>query len=110
LLTIVDVTTFAGYCLAFQRWREAEAAVSEARSKGGLPRAIQQGLEGMARARMRLMKSLAAEFGFTPASRSRVSAVPPEAADPFADFTALTVVKGGRGPVGGALDLSGGDE
>jgi P27 family predicted phage terminase small subunit len=112
LLTVVDVAAFEGYCQSYQRWRDAERAVSEARSKGGigLARAIQQGLEGMARARLRLVKSLAAEFGFTPASRSRVSAVPVEAADPFAEFTGLTMVKGGRGAVGGASDLSGGDE
>jgi P27 family predicted phage terminase small subunit len=96
LLTVVDVPAFAGYCQAYRRWREAEAAVSSAVKAGGLGLAVSQGLEGMARERLRLMKTLAAEFGFTPASRSRVTAAPPQEKDPFEDFSGLKVVPGGR--------------
>lgn len=96
LLTVVDVPAFAGYCQSYRRWREAEAAVSAAITAGALGMAVSQGLEGMARERLRLMKTLAAEFGFTPASRSRVTAAPPPEADPFEDFAGLKVVSGGR--------------
>jgi P27 family predicted phage terminase small subunit len=96
LLTVVDLPAFAGYCQSFKRWREAERAVSIAILAGGLGIAVSQGLEGMARERLRLMKTLAAEFGFTPASRSKVSAKPQEEKDPFEDFAGLQVVNGGR--------------
>ena len=96
LLTVVDLRAFAGYCQSYRRWREAERAVSAMIAAGGLTMAISQGLEGMARERLRLMMRLAAEFGFTPASRSRVTAVPPKEEDPFEDFGGLKVVDGGR--------------
>ena len=96
LLSVVDVPAFAAYCQAYQRWREAEHAVSVAIAAGGLSVAVSQGLEGMARERCRLMMRAAAEFGFTPASRSRVTATPPKEKDPFEDFAGLQVVDGGK--------------
>ena len=97
LLTVVDISALAGYCVAYQRWREAERAVKAATGAGGLALAISQGIEGMARARLKLMKLLAAEFGFTPSSRSRVTVAPPVAVDPFAQFDGLKGIDGGRG-------------
>jgi P27 family predicted phage terminase small subunit len=97
LLTVVDIPALAGYCVAYQRWREAERAVKATVAAGGLALAISQGIEGMARARLKLMKLLAAEFGFTPSSRSRVSVKAPEAEDPFAQFGGLQGIDGGRG-------------
>lgn len=96
LLTVVDLPAFAGYCQSYRRWREAERVVTDTIKAGGMAMAVSQGLEGMARERLRLMKALAAEFGFTPASRSRVTAVPPKEEDPFEDFAGLKVVDGGR--------------
>lgn len=98
LLTVVDVPALAGYCQAYQRWREAEAAVQTHLAAGlaGLGTAIQSGLEGMARDRLRLMTTMAKEFGFTPASRSRVSAAPSKEEDPFEGFDGLKVVDGGK--------------
>lgn len=95
LLTIVDVPALAGYCVAYQRWREAELAVKKC-GTDGLAVAITQGLEGMARDRLRLMKAMAAEFGFTPASRSKVTTLPPQAEDPFEDFAGLKAIDGGK--------------
>jgi len=96
LLTVVDIPALAGYCQAYQRWREAERQVKVVTTAGGLQMAISQGIEGMARDRLRLMKTLAAEFGFTPASRSRVAAMPPEVVDPFEEFAGLKGIDGGR--------------
>jgi P27 family predicted phage terminase small subunit len=97
LLSVVDIPAFAGYCVAYQRWREAEQAVrAMAAGPGGLALAIGQGLEGMARDRLRLMKTLAEQFGFTPASRTRVKSTPPEPEDPFAEFDGLKGIDGGK--------------
>jgi len=96
LLTVVDLMAFEGICQSYRRWREAERSVTATAAAGGLPMAVSQGLEGMARERFRLFLKSAAEFGFTPASRSRVTATPPKPEDPFEDFAGLKGIDGGK--------------
>jgi P27 family predicted phage terminase small subunit len=82
LLTIVDVAPLAGYCCAYARWREAEEALARMRDKdpvmSGLMiksrtgEAASNPLVNIARKAMLDMVRISAEFGFTPAARSRI--------------------------------------
>lgn len=95
LLTIVDVAALAGYCQAFARWRQAKDAVDEEKS---VDVAIARGLVKMEKEALAQMKALAGEFGFTPASRSRVAGAgkPPEEKDPFEEWAKGKVIQGGK--------------
>jgi P27 family predicted phage terminase small subunit len=83
LLTELDVMSLASYCMSYQHWREAEellaqlAAVDE-KARGLLVR----GSKGQARSNPLFeisrqaandMIRAAAEFGFSPAARSRIA-------------------------------------
>lgn len=82
LLTDVDLAVLAAYCHAFARWRQAETAIAEMgkadmltgslmiRTAKGNP--IQNPLVGTANKAMEAMVRYAAEFGMTPAARSRI--------------------------------------
>ena len=86
VLTIVDGATFAAYCMAYSRWRQAEEALAkEARTDDKTKAAgtvikttsgnlIQNPLVGVANAARRDMMRFAAEFGLTPSSRSNIEA------------------------------------
>jgi P27 family predicted phage terminase small subunit len=84
LLSPLDVMPLAAYCTAYQHWREAEEALAQLaerdpatrglliRSTTGEPR-----LNPLLRAAATCaadMVRFAAEFGFSPAARSRISA------------------------------------
>lgn len=75
LLTVVDGTALAGYCQAYARWREAEAALSE----HGLTFATDKGYVcvrpevAIAQRSLQLVKGFCAEFGLTPSSRGRMT-------------------------------------
>lgn len=84
LLTVIDLPAFAAYCVAFARWQTAEQALADMAkrdpttsalmirtSKGTL---IQNPLVGTARRAAIDMVRYAAEFGMTPAARSRIQA------------------------------------
>jgi P27 family predicted phage terminase small subunit len=83
LLTVVDVHSLALYCQAYSRWRTAEetlAAVAARdpamngliiKTKTGAP--MQNPLVLIAQRAGRDMMRFAAEFGFTPSARSRIS-------------------------------------
>lgn len=85
LLTKVDRSALAGYCQAYSRWREAERILDdegltmEYETKAG--DVIYQARPEVAIAQQsaKLMKSFLAEFGLTPASRTRINAPPPAA-------------------------------
>ena len=84
LLTIVDIAPLAGYCVAYAHWREAEEALERMRSKdpimsgliikvtGGAP--ATNPLVNIARKSLSDMLRFSAEFGFTPAARTRIDA------------------------------------
>lgn len=87
LLTTVDRDALAAYCVAFARWRDAEAQVAKkgpvvvtnkqldadgTQIGGGNP--IQNPYLAVANKALEQMSKLAAEFGMTPSSRSRVKA------------------------------------
>jgi P27 family predicted phage terminase small subunit len=83
LLTPLDVATLGAYCVAFQHWREAEEllaqlAAVDAKAHGllikgskGQPRS--NPLFQIAREAAADMVRTAAEFGFSPAARSRIA-------------------------------------
>ena len=83
LLTVLDVPMFAVYCSAYAQWRAAEEQLAEAAAadpeNDGLVierdgRLIANPATGIARRSAELMLRVAAEFGMTPAARSRINA------------------------------------
>jgi P27 family predicted phage terminase small subunit len=100
LLTLVDVAPLAAYCCAYARWREAEEALERMRTKDPVMfglilktragDATQNPLVAIARKARLDMLRIAAEFGFTPAARSRIDAGPNGDATPnkFGDMLA----------------------
>ena len=76
ILTIADLTAFAGYCQAYARWREAEEFITQHGSIFKTPSGyIQQVPQvSIAQQNMRLMQSFGTEFGLTPATRARIIA------------------------------------
>lgn len=79
LLTIVDRAALEGYCQAYSRWRMAEAVIQKQGLCFKTPKGyVQQRPEvSIAQQYLHKMHSLAAEFGFTPASRTRVQGKKP---------------------------------
>lgn len=80
LVTAIDTTALAAYCKCYSRWRKAEEAldregVEMKAGKGGYRQ--QQPKVAIAQRYLVQMQSLAAEFGFTPASRTRLRVPPP---------------------------------
>jgi len=92
LLTSIDMAALAAYCQTFSRWAAAEENIAKfgavIRSpKSGFP--IANPYVGVANTALTLMRQFAAEFGLTPASRSRLSIDPGQKpADPFSAFMA----------------------
>jgi len=87
LMTDLDVAALAAYCVAYGRWGEAEEALRThgvlIKSPSGHP--MQSPYLAVANRAMEQMRSLLSEFGMSPASRSRVDAVPlPDASSAFA--------------------------
>jgi P27 family predicted phage terminase small subunit len=76
LLTNLDRAALAAYCGAYGMWAEATEAIqkfgSMVKSPTGFP--IQSPYVSIANRQAEIMMRIASEFGFTPASRSRISA------------------------------------
>jgi P27 family predicted phage terminase small subunit len=76
LLTNLDRAALAAYCGAYALWAEATEAIqrfgSMVKSPSGFP--VQSPYVSIANRQAEIMMRIAAEFGFTPASRSRISA------------------------------------
>jgi P27 family predicted phage terminase small subunit len=76
LLTELDRTALASYCFAYSLWVEATEAIQKygamVKSPRGYP--IQSPYVSIANRQTEIMMRIASEFGFTPASRSRISA------------------------------------
>lgn len=76
ILTEIDMAAFAGYCQAYARWKEAEEFVTQhgmiVKTPSGYWQQVPQ--VSIAQTYLKTMNRLAAEFGLTPASRSRIIA------------------------------------
>jgi len=74
----VDKDALAAYCTAFSRWRESDEVVQnecmtyEITDKQGNQVIRRRPETAIAVEQLKLMKSLMAEFGLTPSSRSRI--------------------------------------
>ena len=83
LLTKVDIPALEAYCVAYGRWVEAEKKVKElgvvVKTTNGNP--IQNPYLSAANKAMKQMRQWMSEFGLTPASRTRVTAVEAEEPD-----------------------------
>ena len=76
LLTEYDMATFASYCQAYARWKEAEEFISQhgtiVKTKTGYWQQVPQ--VSIAQTYLKIMNRFAEQFGLTPASRSRIIA------------------------------------
>jgi P27 family predicted phage terminase small subunit len=88
LLTSIDRAAFAGYCVVWARWAEAEEALKKTgpvvRSPSGYP--MLSPYYTVANQSLSQMRSYLVEFGMTPSSRSRTSVRNMEQADPLEEF------------------------
>ncbi|MFZ4773946.1 MAG: phage terminase small subunit P27 family [Terrimicrobiaceae bacterium] len=88
LLTSLDRAALAGYCAAYGRWVEAEKAIR----KDGLTMVTPNGFlvqtpyVGIANKSVEQMCKFAAQFGMTPASRSKIKIGSAPEEDPFETF------------------------
>ena len=75
ILTVLDRAALAAYCNAYGLWAAAIEAIQKygtmVKSPSGYP--IQSPYVSIANRQAEIMMRIAAEFGFTPASRSRIS-------------------------------------
>ncbi len=75
VLTNLDRGTLAAYCSAYALWAEATAAIQKfgvmVKSPTGFP--IQSPYVSIANRQAEIMLRISSEFGFTPASRGRIS-------------------------------------
>jgi P27 family predicted phage terminase small subunit len=80
LITHLDRGALAAYCAAYGLWAEAMVQIQKygtmVKSPSGYP--MQSPYIGLANRQAELMMRISSEFGFTPASRSRISAPPPD--------------------------------
>jgi P27 family predicted phage terminase small subunit len=80
LLTQLDRAALATYCGAYGLWAEATEAIQKfgvmIKSPQGFP--IQSPYLAIANRQAEIMMRIASEFGFTPASRSRISTPAPQ--------------------------------
>jgi P27 family predicted phage terminase small subunit len=88
LLTSIDRSAFAAYCVVWARWADAEEALKKTgpvvRSPSGYP--IISPFYTIANQSLNQLRSYLVEFGMTPSSRSRTSVRSGEEADPLEDF------------------------
>ena len=75
ILTSLDRAALAAYCGAYGMWAEATEAIQKfgtmVKSPTGYP--VQSPYVSIANRQAEIMMRIASEFGFTPASRSRIS-------------------------------------
>ena len=80
MLTNLDRAALAAYCGAYALWAEATEAIQKygamVKSPTGYP--VQSPYVSIANRQAEIMMRIASEFGFTPASRSRISTSTPE--------------------------------
>jgi P27 family predicted phage terminase small subunit len=78
MLTNLDRAALASYCGAYGMWAEATEAIQKfgtmVKAPSGFP--VQSPYVSIANRQAEIMMRIASEFGFTPASRSRISTPP----------------------------------
>jgi P27 family predicted phage terminase small subunit len=88
ILTHLDRAALAAYCGAYAMWAEATEAIQKygtmVKSPTGYP--VQSPYVSIANRQAEIMMRIASEFGFTPASRSRISTPTPLGPDLFSPF------------------------
>jgi P27 family predicted phage terminase small subunit len=88
-LTVLDRALLAAYCNAYAQWLEAVEALEKygavMKSPSGYP--VQSIYVSIANRQVEIMIRIAAEFGFTPASRSRLPMT--SKSDPWLDIPRL---------------------
>jgi P27 family predicted phage terminase small subunit len=88
MLTRLDRAALAAYCGAYALWAEATENIHKfgtmVKSPSGYP--IQSPYVSIANRQAEIMLRVASEFGFTPASRSRVSAPVQSGPDLFGSY------------------------
>jgi P27 family predicted phage terminase small subunit len=88
LLTRIDRGMLAAYCQAHALWQEAVQAIERygtmVKSPNGFP--MQSPYVALANKQVDIMVRLAAEFGMTPSSRTRIRTAERPPDDPFEDF------------------------
>lgn len=76
ILTEIDRDSFAEYCQAYARWKEAEEFITQhgtiVRTPSGYWQQVPQ--VSISQTYMKIMNRIAEQFGLTPASRSRIVA------------------------------------
>ena len=70
VLTMADLTAFAGYCQAYARWKEAEEFITQHGSIFKTPSGYVQQVPQ----NLKIMQSFCSDFGLTPATRARIIA------------------------------------
>lgn len=90
LLTDIDRATLVGYCESWSQYKEAKEKLQKTgliikTTNGNI---IQNPLVGIANKSLEMMNKLAAEFGMTPSSRSRINVTAPggDKKDAWSDF------------------------
>jgi len=87
LLTNLDRAALAAYCGAYAMWAEATEQINKfgtmVKSPTGYP--VQSPYVSIANRQAEIMMRIASEFGFTPASRSRIAAPLPDQLPLFAN-------------------------
>ena len=96
LLSKLDLPVLSAYCVAYSRFKSANDALNAVADKDKAFRGlliktkqgnwIQNPLVGVARRAADDMTRLAAEFGMTPSSRTRLQVNAPKEVDEWADF------------------------
>ena len=88
LLTSIDKSAFAAYCVVWDRWVEAEKALAKTgpvvKSANGHP--MLSPFYTVANQSLSQMRQYLIEFGMTPSSRSRTTVRNNEQEDPLEDF------------------------
>ena len=76
ILTEVDMASFAGYCQAYARWKEAEEFITQHGTIVKTPSGYWQQVPqvSIAQTYLKIMNRFSEQFGLTPASRSRIVA------------------------------------
>jgi P27 family predicted phage terminase small subunit len=96
VLTHLDRAALAAYCGAYALWAEATEAIGKfgvmVKSPTGFP--IQSPYVSITNRQAEIMMRIAAEFGFTPASRGRIS-VPVESEPTLFDHPKAEATEGG---------------
>lgn len=76
ILTKVDMAAFAGYCVAYARWKEAEEFITKHGTIVKTPSGYWQQVPqvSIAQTYLKVMLKFCEQFGLTPSARSRIVA------------------------------------